>query len=286
MRNLTNKEIDDILDFIVPSKHIPEDIAICIANKKKQSLTKQLIRQKIYPAIIPELKREIKRQYYQTLIEPGESVGVLCAQSIGEKNTQTTLNTFHKAGQSEKTMTTGVPRLQEILNATKSPKIINHKIFFTNGNSSIKQLRETVGSNILSVKLGEIVVKSKVCINKQEKPWYKSFKYLFNSDFSEYNHCLTLTLDKNKLFINKLTLSYICQIIQNEYCDLACVFSPPDKSKIDIFVDTTNITLPEDKFLFINEDNIVNVYLEEVVKLTFEPVTNMWSTIYKQKFFT
>ena len=64
------------------------------------------------------------------MIQAGESVGVICAQSIGEKQTQTTLNTFHKAGQSEKTMTTGVPRFQELLNATKNPKIINHKIYF------------------------------------------------------------------------------------------------------------------------------------------------------------
>ena len=66
-----------------------------------------------------------------SIIQAGESIGVICAQSIGEKQTQTTLNTFHTTGMSEKTMTAGVPRFQELLNATKKPNIVNHKIYFT-----------------------------------------------------------------------------------------------------------------------------------------------------------
>jgi DNA-directed RNA polymerase I subunit RPA1 len=37
-------------------------------------------------------------KYLQSLVEPGEAVGVLAAQSIGEPSTQMTLNTFHFAG--------------------------------------------------------------------------------------------------------------------------------------------------------------------------------------------
>ena len=49
-------------------------------------------------------------------VNPGEMVGVLAAQSIGEPATQMTLNTFHFAGVSSKNVTLGVPRLKEILN--------------------------------------------------------------------------------------------------------------------------------------------------------------------------
>ena len=41
---------------------------------------------------------------------PGEMVGAMAAQSIGEPATQMTLNTFHFAGVSSKNVTLGVPR--------------------------------------------------------------------------------------------------------------------------------------------------------------------------------
>ena len=49
------------------------------------------------------------------LADPGENVGLLAAQSIGEPSTQMTLNTFHFAGRGEMNVTLGIPRLREIL---------------------------------------------------------------------------------------------------------------------------------------------------------------------------
>lgn len=46
---------------------------------------------------------------------PGEPVGLLAAQSIGEPSTQMTLNTFHFAGRGDMNVTLGIPRLREIL---------------------------------------------------------------------------------------------------------------------------------------------------------------------------
>uniref|UniRef100_A0A182W273 DNA-directed RNA polymerase subunit n=1 Tax=Anopheles minimus TaxID=112268 RepID=A0A182W273_9DIPT len=51
----------------------------------------------------------------ESLVAPGEPVGVLAAQSIGEPSTQMTLNTFHFAGRGEMNVTLGIPRLREIL---------------------------------------------------------------------------------------------------------------------------------------------------------------------------
>lgn len=51
----------------------------------------------------------------RSLAEPGENVGLLAAQSIGEPSTQMTLNTFHFAGRGEMNVTLGIPRLREIL---------------------------------------------------------------------------------------------------------------------------------------------------------------------------
>lgn len=51
----------------------------------------------------------------ESLAAPGEAVGILAAQSVGEPSTQMTLNTFHMAGRGEANVTLGIPRLREIL---------------------------------------------------------------------------------------------------------------------------------------------------------------------------
>lgn len=61
-------------------------------------------------------------KYLRSIVEPGEAVGIVAGQSIGEPSTQMTLNTFHLAGHSAKNVTLGIPRLREIL-MTASAKI-------------------------------------------------------------------------------------------------------------------------------------------------------------------
>ncbi|KAK3934585.1 hypothetical protein QBC46DRAFT_73601 [Diplogelasinospora grovesii] len=58
---------------------------------------------------------------YQTArVEPGHAVGAVGAQSIGEPGTQMTLKTFHFAGVAGMSITQGVPRIKEIINASKT----------------------------------------------------------------------------------------------------------------------------------------------------------------------
>jgi len=60
---------------------------------------------------------------------PGEMIGTVAAQSIGEPTTQMTLNTFHFAGVSAKNVTLGVPRLTEIINIAKNIKTPSLTVF-------------------------------------------------------------------------------------------------------------------------------------------------------------
>ncbi|XP_076809232.1 DNA-directed RNA polymerase III subunit RPC1-like [Clavelina lepadiformis] len=59
-------------------------------------------------------------KYMKAKLEPGTAVGALCAQSIGEPGTQMTLKTFHFAGVASMNITQGVPRIKEIINASKN----------------------------------------------------------------------------------------------------------------------------------------------------------------------
>jgi DNA-directed RNA polymerase III subunit RPC1 len=61
-----------------------------------------------------------RNKLYLAKVEPGTAVGALAAQSIGEPATQMTLKTFHFAGVASMNVTLGVPRIREILNATKA----------------------------------------------------------------------------------------------------------------------------------------------------------------------
>ncbi|KAK6455311.1 DNA-directed RNA polymerase III subunit C1 [Scheffersomyces xylosifermentans] len=66
-------------------------------------------------------------KYSRAKVEPGTAVGAIGAQSIGEPGTQMTLKTFHFAGVASMNVTLGVPRIKEIINASKtiSTPIIN-----------------------------------------------------------------------------------------------------------------------------------------------------------------
>lgn len=62
-----------------------------------------------------QAERILAGKYLRSLVEPGEAVGIVAGQSVGEPSTQMTLNTFHLAGHSAKNVTLGIPRLREIL---------------------------------------------------------------------------------------------------------------------------------------------------------------------------
>ncbi len=263
-RLLKESEIEFILDFIEPNKYTPADTSAGVMDKQRHMLERQLKTQMVYPSIIPELKQLIRQTYFDSLIQAGESVGVICAQSIGEKQTQTSLNTFHKAGQSEKTMTTGIPRFQELINATKNPKIINHKIFFTHPYQSVQELRKGVSNKIVGVHLDDLIEDITFHIDKKPEKWYDAFKLVFSDAFTTRTHAVTIKIKLNKMYDNKLTLANISSVIEREYDDLSCVFSPPAFGQIDVFVDTSQITIHED-IKYITDDNKIQLYLSDVV---------------------
>ena len=90
-RYLTENEIVNILDFIQPNKKLPPESAMSIVKNNKDRFAKQLRKQKLYPKLIPELKKQLHLNYIKTSMEPGESVGIIAAMAIGEKQTQNSI---------------------------------------------------------------------------------------------------------------------------------------------------------------------------------------------------
>ncbi|GME83004.1 unnamed protein product [[Candida] boidinii] len=86
--------------------------------------------QQLYKISEPMLNKFLElciTKYSKARVEPGTAVGAIGAHSIGEPGTQMTLKTFHFAGVASMNVTLGVPRIKEIINASKviSTPIIN-----------------------------------------------------------------------------------------------------------------------------------------------------------------
>lgn len=97
---------------------------------------------------------QTRDKYNRAITEPGTAVGALAAQSIGEPGTQMTLKTFHFAGVASMNITQGVPRVVEIINASKaiSTPIITAEI---EQNTSMEHARK-VKARIEKTTLGEV----------------------------------------------------------------------------------------------------------------------------------
>ena len=103
----------------------------------------------------------VTTEYRNSLAEPGECVGLVTAESIGEPGTQMTLNTFHFAGVSEMNVTTGLPRLIEILDgraeiSTKMMEIYLKKPY--SEGKDIRQIAESVKETRLKEYIREISI--------------------------------------------------------------------------------------------------------------------------------
>lgn len=116
---------------------------------------------KVSEAKIKKILEIAVEEYNSMRIEPGESVGLISAESIGEPGTQMTLNTFHFAGVAEMNVTMGLPRIIEILDGRKDIKTPMMEIFLKKPYSQgkdIKKLALSIKETLLSEIASEFIV--------------------------------------------------------------------------------------------------------------------------------
>ncbi|NHW88706.1 MAG: DNA-directed RNA polymerase subunit A'' [Archaeoglobales archaeon] len=92
-----------------------------LPSSVKEEIKQELERLKVKKNVAKKIVEHCYQAYLSNLIEPGEAVGIVAAQSIGEPGTQMTMRTFHYAGVAELNVTLGLPRLIEILDVRKNP---------------------------------------------------------------------------------------------------------------------------------------------------------------------
>jgi len=130
-------------------------------------------KEKLTPMLVDELKDEMDKEeltrkgvekavqltqenYKRALVEPGEAVGIVAAQSIGEPGTQMTLRTFHYAGVREQNVTLGLPRLIEIVDARRMPSTPIMAIYLDKEHRDSKSKATEVAREIISTTLADI----------------------------------------------------------------------------------------------------------------------------------
>ena len=111
----------------------------------------------------------INLQYKRSIVAPGEMVGMVSAQSIGEPTTQLTLNTFHSAGVASKSNATrGVPRIEEILSLSENPKNPSITVYFKEDDGSTPERVQEFIPLIEHTKLAEVVDSIEVCFDPDD----------------------------------------------------------------------------------------------------------------------
>jgi intein/homing endonuclease len=111
----------------------------------------------------------INLQYKRSIVAPGEMVGMVSAQSIGEPTTQLTLNTFHSAGVASKSNATrGVPRIEEILSLSENPKNPSVTVCFKEDDESTPERVQEFIPMIEHTKLSEVVDTVEVCFDPDD----------------------------------------------------------------------------------------------------------------------
>lgn len=287
-RKLTNDEIEYVLrDITIPYK-IPFKTAFSIVENIKKPMREELKGLTVYPKIIPSLRAEITSNYEKSKMQPGENVGITAAQSFGQYYTQSTLNTFHTAGLAVKAVVSGVVRFEEILNATTRPKGVSCTVMFNKSNETIYALREMVKSSIVYFDVDKLSDSIKYTPTVKSTPdWYNSFKILYNNRFEQFLHFFVIKLNKKILYEYLIDIEKIATTIEDTYSDLTCVFSPLHVGIIHVYVDSSNITMPEETLHYVTHENMIDVYIEEVVipsikKLQIDGITDVENAFFVQ----
>jgi DNA-directed RNA polymerase subunit A' len=142
-----------------PKPHVKERLGevenqltpILIDELKKELTKAKLTREGVDQAVALTLEN-----YKRALVEPGEAVGIVAAQSMGEPGTQMTLRTFHYAGVREQNVTLGLPRLIEIVDARRTPSTPIMSIYLDKEHRKSKEKATEVAREIICTTMEEI----------------------------------------------------------------------------------------------------------------------------------
>jgi len=185
---------------------------------------------------------EIETRFKQAQVQPGEMVGALAAQSLGEPATQMTLNTFHYAGVSAKNVTLGVPRLKEIINVSKRPKTPSLTIFLRGQAARDAEKCKDVLCRIEYTTLRRVTANTAIhydpdpqnTVIEEDQEFVNVYYEMPDFDPTRISPwLLRLELDRKRMTDKKLTMEQIAEKISGHFGDdLNCIFNDDNAEKL------------------------------------------------------
>ena len=110
-----------------------------------------------------KMMNEIKMSFIKSIIEPGEMVGIVAAQSIGEPTSQLSLNSKHTAGKATKAIVNaGLSRIQELLHYSKNIKTPQMSIYFEEPYASDRSKLNKIISYFKHLSIRELITSAEV----------------------------------------------------------------------------------------------------------------------------
>lgn len=141
-------------------KNIIKEYGQNLNPRLKANLEKALMENRLSVQGVEKVMKKVLDLVDKALAEPGEAIGVVTAQSIGEPGTQMTLRTFHFAGVKERNVTLGLPRLIELVDARKKPVTPTMDIYLDEEHRASREKALEVARDILFTQVGDLIEKS------------------------------------------------------------------------------------------------------------------------------
>ena len=231
---------------------------LLVKTQKYNRIWAALLRFQLAPHILI-LKERFTKKAFDSLIEmllmknwqawaqPGEFVGILAAQSIGEPSTQMTLNTFHLAGVASKSnVTRGVPRLKELLKVTQNPKATSLTVYLKPEYRESKDKAREVSQDLEMTLLRDIVLKSAIyydpsnleSVVEEDRELLEFYQTLENGATRDANYTpfskyvLRIEFDREKMFNKNITMNDVAFILENKTTDIEMIYSDYNSKKL------------------------------------------------------
>lgn len=212
-----------------------------------------LIIKRFNKAALTLLLDTITGDYKRAIVAPGEMVGMIAGQSIGEVSTQMTLNTFHFAGVASKSnVTRGVPRIEEILSLSSEIKNPSLSVYLKPEDERQKEKAQTIMYMLEHTKLEEIVKSIEVCFDPDDSntligedsetlAQFKEFEKMIaecaDMTFSDENEkskwIIRMEMDSEVMLEKNITMDDVNFTLKNCYDDqINCVYSDFNSDKL------------------------------------------------------
>jgi DNA-directed RNA polymerase II subunit RPB1 len=211
--------------------------------------------------------------HMKSWVQPGDQVGIVAAQSIGEPATQMTLNTFHQAGVASKSaVTRGVPRLRELLKVTQNPKASSLTIYlkpeYRNNKDKAREVVQDLELTVLRSITDKVAIywdendaNTVVEDDKELMEFYKEFEEGVLTETHKEDELskwiLRLELNREEMFNRNISIQDVVFVIKSQYAsDIDVMYSDYNSDNLVI-----RIRLPpnEDKDTASQMDSFTNL---------------------------